>query len=244
MNYGEKIRNLRKINGYSQEELAHELKLSRQSISLWENNQAQPTLENLRSICSIFNISLDSLVGNENNRDVIHNDDSIIEVSIKRTKKSIFWEDQYSDNNYRYILFSFFLTWSLLGIVFLITKRYEGLEYSILISSIVTGVLAYFILPHYLIKRINLEFAMNKKIEVLFKNASIIVKDSEKEQEYILNGFDYYVNREEYYGLVLYNSIGHKRRIFIPKYLCDDKLEAYLTNKIQKRNLLGIRILK
>lgn len=41
------IRNYRKANNLSQDELAEKLGVSRQSISLWENGQTQPTLDNI-----------------------------------------------------------------------------------------------------------------------------------------------------------------------------------------------------
>lgn len=42
---GEKILNLRKENGWSQEELAEKLNVSRQSVSKWESSQSIPDLE-------------------------------------------------------------------------------------------------------------------------------------------------------------------------------------------------------
>ena len=59
---GEKIRNLRKENKISQEELAEKLDVSRQSISLWENDQTMPSLENIVSLANIFNVSTDVLL--------------------------------------------------------------------------------------------------------------------------------------------------------------------------------------
>ena len=41
------IRNYRKENKLSQDELAEKLGVSRQSISLWENGQTQPTVDNI-----------------------------------------------------------------------------------------------------------------------------------------------------------------------------------------------------
>lgn len=59
---GEKIRNLRKADNISQEELAEKLGVSRQSISLWENGQTQPSLENIIAIAEIFSVSTDVLL--------------------------------------------------------------------------------------------------------------------------------------------------------------------------------------
>lgn len=46
---GEAIRRLRRAAGLSQEELAERLGVSRQSVSLWEQGNTQPTPENLFS---------------------------------------------------------------------------------------------------------------------------------------------------------------------------------------------------
>lgn len=59
---GDKIRTLRKENKISQEELAEKLCVSRQSVSLWENGQTMPSIENIVSIASIFNVSTDVLL--------------------------------------------------------------------------------------------------------------------------------------------------------------------------------------
>ncbi len=57
------IRYFRKKNNMSQDELAEKLGVSRQSISLWENGQTQPTIDNIIALSKIFNISSDMLLG-------------------------------------------------------------------------------------------------------------------------------------------------------------------------------------
>lgn len=59
---GDKIRQHRKLNHMSQEELADKLGVSRQSISLWENNQTQPTIENIVVLSKILGVSTDELL--------------------------------------------------------------------------------------------------------------------------------------------------------------------------------------
>lgn len=59
---GEKIRKLRKENKISQEELAEKLGVSRQSISLWENDQTMPSMENIVATANIFGVSTDTLL--------------------------------------------------------------------------------------------------------------------------------------------------------------------------------------
>ena len=45
MTIGEKIAQLRTIAGFSQEQLAEKIDVSRQSVSKWEMNQAMPQLD-------------------------------------------------------------------------------------------------------------------------------------------------------------------------------------------------------
>ena len=47
MNFNEKLINLRKSKGLSQEELGNELKVSRQTISKWESCQSYPDFQRL-----------------------------------------------------------------------------------------------------------------------------------------------------------------------------------------------------
>lgn len=61
------IKNYRKKNGMSQDELAERLGVSRQSISLWETGQTQPTIDNIIALSKIFNISSDMLLGSSDN---------------------------------------------------------------------------------------------------------------------------------------------------------------------------------
>lgn len=58
---GDKLVVLRKKSGYSQQELADQLQVSRQTISNWELGQGAPSLDKALEITKIFNISLDDL---------------------------------------------------------------------------------------------------------------------------------------------------------------------------------------
>lgn len=63
-NFGNNLMELRKKNGYSQEDLANKLNVTRQTISKWELEQTSPNLKDLKNIADIFNISLDELTSN------------------------------------------------------------------------------------------------------------------------------------------------------------------------------------
>ena len=61
----DKIINERKKNGWSQEELAELLSVSRQSVSKWESAQAVPDLQKIIKLAEIFGVSTDYLLKDE-----------------------------------------------------------------------------------------------------------------------------------------------------------------------------------
>ena len=58
----DKIMDLRKKNGWSQEELAHQLGVSRQSVSKWESGASIPDLDKVLRLSEIFGVSTDYLL--------------------------------------------------------------------------------------------------------------------------------------------------------------------------------------
>ena len=63
MSYGGKnLRYLRKLRGWTQEEFALKLKIKRSLVGAYEEERAEPRLEVLEHICSIFKLSLDELL--------------------------------------------------------------------------------------------------------------------------------------------------------------------------------------
>ena len=67
MKFGEKLQKLRKEKGISQEELAHQLNVSRQAVSKWECDAGLPEMEKLLMIGNIFQVSMDYLLKDEGN---------------------------------------------------------------------------------------------------------------------------------------------------------------------------------
>ena len=61
----EKITVLRKRNGWSQEDLAEKLGVSRQSISKWESAQSTPDLNRILAMSALFDVSTDTLLKDE-----------------------------------------------------------------------------------------------------------------------------------------------------------------------------------
>lgn len=58
----ENIRRLRRAAGLSQEELAGRLGVSRQSVSLWEQGETNPTVENIYAMTEVLGVSFDELM--------------------------------------------------------------------------------------------------------------------------------------------------------------------------------------
>ena len=65
MTFAEKLLQLRKREGYSQEELANKLDVSRQAISRWEMGTAIPDSLNLLHISKLFEVSTDYLLNDD-----------------------------------------------------------------------------------------------------------------------------------------------------------------------------------
>lgn len=62
MTIGEKILNMRKARGWSQEELAEHIGVSRQAVSRWESGSAKPDADKIIAICDLFGVSADYLL--------------------------------------------------------------------------------------------------------------------------------------------------------------------------------------
>lgn len=62
MEIGNKLNQLRKLAGMTQEQFAEKLNVSRQTISKWEKGDTLPDLESIVMVCKIFHVSLDDLL--------------------------------------------------------------------------------------------------------------------------------------------------------------------------------------
>ena len=92
----EKIIKLRKSNGWSQEELAEKLDLSRQAISRWENETALPDANNILQLSKIFGVTSDYLLNED------YSDDGDIPC-VKEAKKEL---DSKKDSNRKLFIVS------------------------------------------------------------------------------------------------------------------------------------------
>jgi transcriptional regulator with XRE-family HTH domain len=65
MEFNEKLQELRKSKGLTQEELAEKLYVSRTAISKWESGRGYPNIDSLKEISMFFSVSIDELLSSE-----------------------------------------------------------------------------------------------------------------------------------------------------------------------------------
>lgn len=80
MSLGERLYELRKKKGFSQEEVAEKLNVTRQSVSKWETDESKPDFDKIIPICELYEISSNELLSGtkeekeEEEVEVINND--------------------------------------------------------------------------------------------------------------------------------------------------------------------------
>lgn len=79
MEFGEKLQNLRKNKGLTQEELAENLLVSRTAVSKWESGRGYPSIDSIKEIAAFFSVTIDELLSSE----------KILSITEKESKQSI-----------------------------------------------------------------------------------------------------------------------------------------------------------
>ena len=95
MKISEKIAILRKRFGYSQEDLANELDISRQSVYKWETDNSTPDLDNIKKMANLFNVSFDKLL--DDNIDITVEETVVKKEYISTKKKE--YRNVFATNN-------------------------------------------------------------------------------------------------------------------------------------------------
>ncbi len=102
MELSEKLQELRKEKGLTQEELAEALFVSRTAISKWESGRGVPNIESLKAISKFFSVSIDELLSGEeilkiadedNKQKEKHTRDLLMEIMLSRLNErwTILW---------------------------------------------------------------------------------------------------------------------------------------------------------
>ena len=74
MEFNEKLQELRKSRGLTQEELAQALYVSRTAVSKWESGRGYPNIDSLKEISRFFSVTIDELICSEEILSVAEND--------------------------------------------------------------------------------------------------------------------------------------------------------------------------
>ena len=97
MKLSDKLIELRKTKGWSQEDFAEKLDVSRQAISRWENGTALPDAQNILRIVKLFNISADYLLDDNYEEEtdsfssVEANTEETADLAQKKKRPYLFW---------------------------------------------------------------------------------------------------------------------------------------------------------
>ncbi|WP_342718969.1 helix-turn-helix transcriptional regulator [Bacillus paramycoides] len=76
MSLGQQLKKLRESKGFSQEDVAKKIGITRQAVHKWENDKSCPDIENLILLSEMYNVTLDELIkGNRNLKEKIHIDE-------------------------------------------------------------------------------------------------------------------------------------------------------------------------
>ncbi|WP_061996479.1 helix-turn-helix transcriptional regulator [Clostridium sp. ATCC 25772] len=89
MDLNKKLQLLRKKSGLSQEELAEKLGISRQAISKWESGQSIPDLNKLIILSELYNVTIDSLVKDNDRFDILQNNTFEDKEEVNINKKQL-----------------------------------------------------------------------------------------------------------------------------------------------------------
>lgn len=77
----------REANGYTQEDLASILNISRQAISKWENSKCLPDIENLIILCNLYKISIENIL--QTNQETLLSVDIVLSKNKSNTDTKI-----------------------------------------------------------------------------------------------------------------------------------------------------------
>lgn len=83
MEFNEKLQELRKQKGLTQEQLGEVLYVSRTAISKWESGRGYPSIESLKQISKFFNVSVDQLLSCDELLSAFEQDDYVKATRIR-----------------------------------------------------------------------------------------------------------------------------------------------------------------
>lgn len=133
MKFNEKLQELRKNKGITQEELAQNLFVSRTAVSKWESGRGYPNLDSLKEIAKFFNITIDELLSS----------DEIINIAKENEMRKV--------SNIRDLVFGLLdLSTIMLFFFPLFALRKDGLIYDVSLLEL-NEIKLYLLIPYFVI---------------------------------------------------------------------------------------------
>lgn len=234
MEYGKKLYELRKQKSISQEEVANKLGVSRQSVSLWETNQASPSMENLISFAKLFNISLDELVGLKENKKTVNKTKSLYACDYIEDKNTMYRRDYMYINSISHFIVSqtsiFLLTFGFISFIRASSLEIERAKVLLTIGfvSILLGLLVYAL---YIYINIKTRLINKNEIHLEFCVDEILITCTNCKQKSVsYEMMDYYIDKKDY--VVIYTLKGE--RFYAPKQNMNG-FDEFLSGQIERR---------
>lgn len=169
MEFNEKLQELRKQKGLTQEELAQSLYVSRAAVSKWESGRGYPNIDSLKAIATFFSVTIDELLSGE---EVL----TIAEETHKQTEK-----------HFRDLVFGF-LDFSMVIFLFLplFRQKSDAMIYAVSLLSL-TGIEPYWKIAYLVIV---IGMVGTGILTLILKDCTLPFWDSHKNKiSLLLNGF-------------------------------------------------------
>ena len=126
-----RLQQLRKANGYSQDVLAEKLGISRQAVSKWERAESSPSVDNLIDLAKLYGITVDEMLNTDGDRVVIKTQNNTKKDIIGKLKSLISKPNDfgiYPELARKLVKFPFFLVVTILYVVLcFVTKLWHPL---------------------------------------------------------------------------------------------------------------------
>ncbi len=236
MDYGGKFYKLRKQKSLSQETVANDLNVSRQSVSLWETNQSFPSMENLIALAKLYQVSLDELVGIKDLKD--YKEEPMYSSTFKLDKTAIYRRDHYylytKKDAWLAFLTLFFFIFALTCFIVAIRVRDE-LQQHILLMGFVSLIMGHMFYPLSMMKNM-FRNGKNKNMTFDFFDDHIeVLMDIDGKKEIPYSDIGYYIAKKGFYILIKKDS----NRLYIENQFSSE-FNDFLTTKMEKRKKLNL----
>ena len=241
MGLGNRLYELRKQKTFSQAFVAEKLGVSRQSVSLWETDQASPSIKNLVALSNLFGISLDALVNFNSGSIVSMNAEQHPEYAItyEENFKNIYRRDYLYINDFKtLVLFALSLFFLLFAVSLFLSALTQTLRIArlMLITGnlmVIAGLLVY---PLYVFVNIRKRTKRELEPSIEFYKESFHYTEGTLTVKNDYKHIDYYVDKKDFAILYLIDG----KRIYLPKEAVpgiDDFLKARTTRRKRRRAL-------